>query len=156
MADTAGVFDRSVWKSKPKICLKISFSKQSRSVSSFDLGTILGMHPLAEELRRRCFIFGFNSEHQKPFRGDRHLPRQDIMSPTAGAGQPLSLEQGCFARAEGIFDPFALGDIHVGTNVFNNISGFIENWVSDPVDVLYRAISQDDPVILHKIRFLAA
>jgi hypothetical protein len=45
MADTAGVFDRSVWKNKPKICFKTSLSKQSRCVSLFDLGPIFGIDP---------------------------------------------------------------------------------------------------------------
>jgi hypothetical protein len=48
-----------------------------------------------------------------------------------------------------------LGDIHVGTNVFDDIAGFIEDGVSDPVDVLYRPIRQHDPVICHEIGFRA-
>src|SRR5882757_11118988 len=30
------------------------------------------------------------------------------MSPTAGAGEPLGFEQGCFARAEGVFSTLPL------------------------------------------------
>jgi hypothetical protein len=73
MADTADVFDRSVWKNNPKICLKISFSKESRRVSLFDIGPIFRMLPAVIEINRRCVIFGFNAIHCKPFRGDGHL-----------------------------------------------------------------------------------
>jgi len=63
MADTAGVYDRSVRTNNPKICLKISFFKQSRRVSLFDLGPIFGMHPLEIEISRRRVIFGLNAVH---------------------------------------------------------------------------------------------
>src|SRR6266852_4282293 len=68
MAYTADVFDRSVWKNNPKICLKLSFSKQSRRVSLFDLGPIFGMHPPEIEISRRCVIFRFNAIDCEPFR----------------------------------------------------------------------------------------
>jgi hypothetical protein len=48
-----------------------------------------------------------------------------------------------------------LGHIHIGTNVFHNIARLVQNRVSNPVDVLYRAIRQHDPVIYRKISFLA-
>jgi len=42
MADTADVFDRSIWKHNSIIFLTISVSKQSRRVNLFDLEPIFG------------------------------------------------------------------------------------------------------------------
>jgi hypothetical protein len=65
----------------------------------------------------------------------------------------LTFKEACLTAAQLLFHEFAFCHIHVGTNVFDNISGFIEDRVSDPVDVLYRAIRQHDPVIYRKISF---
>jgi hypothetical protein len=67
----------------------------------------------------------------------------------------LGFKKGFFTATQLLFRTFALCHVHVGTNAFDNISGFIENQVSDSVDVLYRAIRQHNPVILHKISFRA-
>jgi hypothetical protein len=77
------------------------------------------------------------------------------MFPAACLAYSLRLQQVCFTASQRLFRALASCHIQVGTNVFDNISGFIENQVSDPVDVLYRAIRQHDPVILHKISLRA-
>src|SRR5262249_35637572 len=50
---------------------------------------------------------------------------------------------------------FAFCHVYLGANVFNNISSFVENWMSCLMKVLHRAVRQHNPVILIKISFLA-
>jgi len=63
----------------------------------------------------------------------------------------LGIEQGCFARAQGIFGTFALCDVHRRTDYFNDITRSIHYRVSNHVNVLGRAVWQNKPIVDLKV-----
>src|SRR6266853_1037318 len=96
------------------------------------------------------------------FRGDCDGPQRDIVPPAARVGQPLRLEQICFALAQGsvrllqlVLCSFTLSDVDHSTDKFNEIARRAKNRMSNDVNVPDAAIRMHDAVVCLELYLLA-
>src|ERR1700677_756027 len=153
MSDRMEELDSSVGKNNAVVRFIVCFLDFGPFEEFLNAFRVLRMISIKPKFSGRLNLIGSDAEYSMHFRRDCDSPRSNVMFPAAGMAQSLRLQHICFTASQLLLVALAFCHIHVGTNVFENISGFIENRMSDRVDVLYRAISQHDPVILYKISF---